>query len=252
LQKRVIHALLSVRYILKEAKIRFWWTIFCVFVTCTTCYYFSEDLFFGLATPYLQLSKTSFFICTQITESLNTYIVISITLGIFFGLPYILYQIWCFFIPSCNREQRRTLKRVAFLSLSRFFLVLIVTFIWIIPNIWLFLYKLTNTGSGAQFFVIKLQPKIYDFSTLTLQFLIISGLCSQIPILIVCSIQYRLISIQILIKSRRMIAFTSLLLAALITPPDIWCQLLAWFCILFLKELAIFAAIIQLQYFNNP
>lgn len=241
----------SVRYILKEAKIRLYWAVFCVFVTSATCYWFSEDFFFGLATPYLKVSKTSFFICTQITESLSTYIVISITLGIFFCSPYIFYQIWCFFIPSCNSDQRRALRYTSVMSLVAFFLILSVTFVWIIPNIWLFLYKLTNTGSGAQFFLIKLQPKIYDFSVLTLRFLIISGICSQIPIMIICSVQYHLISIQTLLKSRQMIAFISLLVAALITPPDIWCQLSAWFCILFLKEFAIFAAIVQLQYFNH-
>jgi len=242
----------SVRYILKEAKIRFWWVIFCLFATCATCYWFSEDLFFGLATPYLKISKTSFFICTQITESLNTYIIISIFLGIFFCAPYIFYQIWCFFIPSCNKDQRCAMSKIIILSLVAFFFVLIITFIWIMPNIWLFLYKLSNTGSGAQFFIIKLQPKIYDFSILTLRILFISGLCSQIPILIICSIQYRLISIQTLMRSRRFSAFISLLVAALITPPDVWCQLSAWFCIIFLKELAIFTAIVQLQYSNHP
>jgi Tat protein translocase TatC len=226
----------SVSYILKEAQIRVWWIVFCFFVTCATCYWLSEDLFFGLATPYLKISKTSFFICTQITESLNTYIIISLILGFFFCAPYILYQFWCFLIPSCTKEQRCALNKIIILSQVVFFFVLIITFIWIMPNIWLFLYKLSNTESGAQFFIIKLQPKIYDFSILTLRILLAASLCSQIPILIICSVQYNLISIQTLMRNRRVSTFISLLLAALITPPDVWCQLSAWFCMLFLRQ----------------
>ena len=238
----------SVRFILKEGRWRLFWAVFCFFITFGTCYCFSEDLFFGLATPYLEISKTSFFICTQITESLNTYMTISGVLGLFFCIPYIFYQLWCFFVPSCTKNQRRVFSKIIIFSIMVFLFVLFGTFIWIMPNIWLFLYKLSHASSETRFFLIKLEPKIYDFSILTLRILFITSLCSQIPIAVLCSIQYSLISIQTLIKSRRIIAFISILLAALVTPPDIWCQLSAWFFILFLFELAIFTGIVQLQY----
>ena len=163
----------AVRFILEEAKIRTCWMFFCIFVTCATCYWFSEDLLFLLSKPFLKISKTSFFICTQITESLNTYIAISIIIGFFFCAPTIIYQFWCFIIPSCNKTQRFLLTKIAIMSVIAFFFVLIITFVWIMPNIWLFLYKLSNTQSGAQLFIIKLQPKIYDFSMLTLSILFI-------------------------------------------------------------------------------
>lgn len=234
--------------ILREAKIRLWWVVFCFFITWATCYWFSEDFFYGLATPYLKISNTSFFICTQITESLNTYIIIANIIGFLFCTPYILYQCWCFFIPSCNQTQRARVTKIAFMSIVAFFLVLIITFIWVLPAIWLFLYKLSNTESGAEFFKIQLQPKIYDFSILTLRILFISSVCSQIPIMVVCSIEYNFISIKTLKKSRGVFGLVSLLLAALITPPDVWSQLLAWLSIFILIELAIFTAIVQQQY----
>jgi sec-independent protein translocase protein TatC len=238
----------AAQLILKEAKIRIWWIFCCFIITCGTCYWFSEDLLFLLVAPYLKISKTSFFICTQITESLNTYIAISVIVGIFFCIPYIVYQFWSFFIPSYTITQRYTCRNIIFLSGITFFFVLIITFIWIMPNIWLFLYKLSNTESEAQLFIIKLQPKIYDFSMLTLQVLFITIICSQIPVILICSIQYKLISINVILKSRKSFLLISLLFAALITPPDIWYQLVTWFYISILIELAIFTAIIQLQY----
>jgi Sec-independent protein secretion pathway component TatC len=119
------------------------------------------------------------------------------------------------------------------------------------PNIWLFLYKLSNTESGAQLFIIKLQPKIYDFSILTLRILFITAICSQIPVILISCIQYQIISIQTILKNRKTFLLLSLLFAALITPPDIWCQLAAWISLSILIELAIFTAIVQLQYVNR-
>lgn len=236
------------RYIIEEIKIRFWWTICCFFLTFLTCYYFSEDLFFGLATPYFKVSKVSFFICTQITESLNTYLMNSIILGLFFSAPYVFYQFWCFIIPSCTESQRFLSKKILTLSFILFLVFSVFTFIWLLPNIWLFLYQLSNTTNNSQFFVIQLQPRVYDFSLLTLRVLFFAGLCSQIPIIVISSIEYNLISIQNFVQSRRFLWFTSILLAALITPPDLWCQLSAWFSILILIEFAFFVAILQSQY----
>jgi Tat protein translocase TatC len=235
----------SIAHIIKEAKIRFWWMVFCFFITFATCYYFSEDLFFALATPYFKVSKTSFFICTQITESLNTYITISIILGLIFSAPFIFYQVWCFFLPSWNKSQRQLSNKIVIFSLASFLFILYGTFVWILPSIWLFLYKLSNTGTESHFFIIQLQPKIYDFSLLTLRVLFIAGLCSQIPIGIFCSIQYKIISMETCLKNRRILWFTSILFAALITPPDVWCQLSAWFSIVALIELTLFTVIIQ-------
>lgn len=250
LDKRIDYYMQSatVYFILKEAKMRILWMIFCFFITSATCYWFSQELFFALSTPFLKISKTSFFICTQITESLNTYIIISIILGFFFCIPYILYQIWCFFIPSYNKIQRTCAFKIIILCLVAVFLSLIFTFTWVLPNIWLFLYKLNNTATGQQFFIIQLQPKIYDFSILTLRLLSFTALCSQIPIVVIYCIQYNIITIDALIKRRRSCAFISILLAALITPPDVWCQLSVCLFIFFFIEMAVFLAIVQDQY----
>jgi sec-independent protein translocase protein TatC len=270
----------SLIFIVKEAKFRITWIVFSFFVTFAICYCFSEELFFGLAIPFFKVSKTSFFICTTITESFTTYLIISFILGFFFSIPYVFYQFWCFFSPSFYKNQRfrriptkgvtalkkacpsgslntkESLERArltapsgfCIFSLFALFFALIFTFNWILPNIWLFLYQLSNTKPGAEMFVIKLQPKIYDFSILTLQIFLIMSLCSQIPIIITYFILYNIISVQTLIRNRTTCAFISILFAAMITPPDIWCQLSVCFLAIVLIELTLFISIIREQY----
>lgn len=234
--------------LLKEAKIRFLWTFLCFFITCLFCYWRSEDLFFLLSKPFLRVSKTNFFICTQLTESLNTYLMISFTLSSFFCLPLLLYQIWSFFIPSCNVKQRLFYNKIVFLSFLNFLVILGITFALVLPTVWLFLYKISNTSPESQFFIIRLQLKLYDFNLLTLRLSLIAAFCSQIPIILLCAIKLNLISVQNLLAARKAFFFFSVLLASLISPPDFYLQTLVSLFIFFCIEVAIFAIIIQFEY----
>lgn len=238
----------AITFIIKEGKIRTGWIFFCYFMTVITSYFFSEDLFFGLAIPYFQVTKISFFICTQITESLSTYMMISFISGFVFSLPYILYQIWSFFIPSCNQNQRQVAKKIFILSFIIFLFFVVFTFLWILPNIWLFLYKLSNTAENSLFFIVKLQPKVYDFTLLTLRVLLFIVFCSQIPVIIIFSINSNIRVIQNWIKNRHMFWFFSILLSAFITPPDLWCQVLVWVFMTIFIEFSFFIAILNSQY----
>ena len=236
--------------IIKEGKIRIGWILICYFITFLTSYFFSEDLFFGLAIPYFQIAKISFFICTQITESLSTYMMISLISGFVFSFPYILYQIWSFFIPSYNQNQRQAVKKIFFYSLAILFFFFILTYFWILPSIWLFLYKLSNTVDTSHFFIMKLQPKVYDFTLITLRVLFIVGICSQIPIIIIFSLNtVGLKGYRIWIKNRRMLWFLSILLAAFITPPDLSCQMSVWLFMIIFIEFSFYASHLHIQYF---
>ena len=140
--------------ILKEVRIRFFWIFICFSLTWFTCYWFSEDLFFLSAKPFLILSYSGF-ICTQLTEALSTYVTISLISCFYFLFPFLSYQIWCFLIPSCYEEQRKKYNKFFYLSGFCFFLFFFVTFVEVVPNVWHFLYELNKTSTNL--LIIKLQ-----------------------------------------------------------------------------------------------
>jgi Tat protein translocase TatC len=240
----------SLKLIFNEARFRASWALFSIIVTCGYCYWFSEYLLFVLTKPFLVVSKpNSIFICTHLTESLYTYITTSIIVCLFFCTPYLIYQIWCFFIPSCTETQRKQLSKFCIFSGFALVFVLLITYLWIMPNIWFFLYKMSVAHVTTQgLLIIKLQPKIYDFIILTLRFFIIASICSQMPVFIIFCIEYKLITVQDCIRHRRTFLFLSVFAAAFLTPPDIWCQIAAWFPIYGIIEFTIFTALIRLQY----
>ena len=240
-----MHSVLDL--ILKELQIRALWLFFCFTLTYTCCYTFSEEMLFLVTKPFLSIDNfRSSFLSTQLTETFNTYITSSLALCVFFWSPNMFYQLWCFLIPSCNQNQRARLLLTALISAFAFYAVVLVALLWVLPSIWSFLYQFNNTSTNL--FRIELQPKIYDFIMLTLRVLFVFTICSQVPVIFMCLFEYNWISAKECIQSRNTLFLCSVLLAAIITPPDIWCQLLAVLPMCVGIELTILYSIIRFHY----
>lgn len=222
-------------------RIRSLWILIGLALTWFTRYWFSEEFVFFLAKPFLTLPLDSYFVCTQLTEAFSTYLATSSIACSYFVFPFISYQIWSFSIPSCYREQRRKYNRFLHLSAYCFSLFLFLTLSWVVPNVWHFPYFMGETSTDS--LIIKLQPKIYDYMMFTLRILFISSVCSQVPVIVICLPEPRGLSVGIFTNNRRFLMVFPLITAALSTPPDIWCQIVAPLLIYSIVELAIFVAL---------
>lgn len=213
-------------------------------LTWFTRYWFPEELISLLAKPFLTLPLDSYFVRTQSTEASPTYVATSPIACSYFVFPLISYQIWCFSIPSCYGEQRTKYNRFLHLSGSRFFLFLFLTPPRVVPNVWHFPYFVGATSTDS--LMIKLQPKIYDHIMLTLRISFIPSVCSQVPVIMICLPEPR--GLSVLTNNRRFLMVFPLLTAALSTPPDIWCQIVASFLLSSIIELALYvASIVQVR-----
>ncbi|KAH0447560.1 hypothetical protein IEQ34_023615 [Dendrobium chrysotoxum] len=143
------------------------------------------------------------------------------------------------------RSTGRPLKYNRFLHLSgsRFSLFLFLTPPRVVPNVWHFPYFVGATSTNS--LMIKLQPKIYDHIMFTVRISFIPSVCSQVPVILIRLPEPRReASVETFTSNRRFFMVFPLITAALSTPPDIWCQIVARFPISFLIELAISVALI--------
>lgn len=232
--------------ILGEVRIRSVRILIGLGLTWFTCYWFPEELISPLAKPFFTLPLDSYFFRTQLTEAFSTYVATSSIACSYFVFPLLSYQIWCFLIPSCYGEQRTKYNRFLYLSGSRFSLFLFLTPPRVVPNVWHFLYFVGATSTNS--LMIKLQPKIYDHIMLTVRISFIPSVCSQVPVIVIRLPEPRGLSVETFTNNRRFLMVFSLFTAALSTPPDIWCQIVARFLISLIIELAIFvASIVQVR-----
>ena len=232
--------------ILGEVRIRSVRILIGLGLTWFTRYWFPEELISPLAKPFLTLPLDSYFVRTQSTEASPTYVATSSIACSYFVFPLISHQIWCFLIPSCYGEQRTKYNRFLYLSGSRFSLFLFLTPPRVVPNVWHFPYFVGATSTNS--LMIKLQPKIYDHIMLTVRISFIPSVCSQVPVIVIRLPELRGLSVETFTNNRRFLMVFPLLTAALSTPPDIWCQIVALFLISSIIELAIFvASIVQVR-----
>jgi len=111
----------ALKTLLGEARIRSVRIFIGLSLTWFTCHWFSEELIFLLAKPFLTLPLDSYFVCTRLTEAFLTCVTTSSVACFYFVFPFISYQIWCFLIPSCYGERRARYNQ--FLNLSGFLLL---------------------------------------------------------------------------------------------------------------------------------
>nr|YP_010438555.1 Sec-independent protein translocase protein [Rubus chingii]UTB65090.1 Sec-independent protein translocase protein [Rubus chingii] len=193
-------------------------------LTWFTRYWFPEELISPLAKPFLTLPLDSYFVCTQSTEASPTYVATSSIACSYFVFP----------------------NRFLYLSGSRFSLFLFLTPPRVVPNVWHFPYFVGATTTNS--LMIKLQPKIYDHIMLTVRISFIPSVCSQVPVIVIRLPELKGLYVETFTNNRRFLMVFPLLTAALSTPPDIWCQIVARFLISSIIELAIFvASIVQVR-----
>ena len=212
-------------------------------LTWSVCYWFSEELLFLVAKPFLLVTSLHF-ISTQLTESFNTYLSSSCLCALFFCSPYCVYQMWCFLIPSTFQSHRQYYSHYCQISFLSFLLCVWLSHGILLPTLWHFLSNYNTTSTTV--FVIQLQPRIYDFILLTYRFFFLAALCSQIPIFILYFIQAQVIQLKQCIQHRKLVWFVCVLLGAFLTPPE--CQFITTFSLGIIIETTFVFAYIQCEY----
>ncbi len=143
----------------------------------------------------------------------------SLILALFFGMPYIAYQVWKFAAPGLYRHERFWLSRLALTSWSLFVAGVFFCYYVIIPSVMHFALKLQND-------VLEPAIGIGNFVGLVGMLLVGFGIMFQFPIVVYVTARAGMVRLQTLKKQRPLVLIVILAMSALLTPPDIISQLL--------------------------
>mgnify|MGYP006282660961 CR=1 FL=1 len=163
----------------------------------------------------------------------TTHIAVSLIAGIILAFPYIFWEFWRFFRPALySSEKKYTRGAVAFSSLLFLSGVLFGYYV-IVPLSVHFLgsYNVSAEVNNQ----INLRSYIGTIASITLA----SGIIFQLPILSFFFTKIGLVDPHFLKKYRKHSLIIILALSAIITPPDIFSQILVCFPLIFLYELGI-------------
>lgn len=222
-----------------EGRDRISYLLFSFAITSSVCYIYSLELIFLYVKPFLSFEKS--FIFTELTEALYVTLEICIITSLSLVFPLLCYQAWCFLLPSFYNLERRGWSLFLLLSILFSFLALLSVYLLILPGI---AGVLLQFEIKSQILTIQLEARIdsyVDWSSKIFLGVLVYG---QLPLLSYIGFYWGLLSPNLLIRRRRPLLALSILISALLSPPDLLTQWLVTVSILFWTEAIIWLGMV--------
>ncbi len=198
-------------------------------VASVACYPLVGKLLPLLARPVGRL------VFIQPLEAFVTYLKVTLICGFCLSLPLVLYQVWAFVVNGLRPEERRYLVYFVPLSLVLFILGAGFAYLVIVPYGLKFLLAF-----GGDY----LQPMISVSRYISFlgMMLLAFGLAFELPVVILFLAKLGLVTPALLCRKRKYVLLAIFVFAAVLTPPDIFTQVMMALPLLFLYEISILLA----------
>lgn len=169
----------------------------------------------------------------KLSDQFTYHLIGSAVAGLILAFPYVFWEVWRFVLPGLHiREQRYSRGAVFFVSLL--FLAGVAFGYFIITPIsinFLANYRVSD--------IVQNEIDLASVASTVILLTLFSGLMFQLPIVVFFLTKTGLISPQILRQYRRHAFVVILIVGAIITPPDVFSQLLVSLPVYLLFEISI-------------
>lgn len=172
-------------------------------------------------------------IATELSSQFMTHISTAVYLGLLFASPYILYELFRFISPALYENERRYSVRVTLTIYALFVIGVLMTYFVLFPISFRFLgtYSVADRVTSA----ITIDSYIGSLLSLTL----VMGAVFQLPVICFILGKLGLINSQLLARYRRHAFILLMVVAAIITPPDLMTLVLVSIPLYLLYEVSI-------------
>lgn len=165
----------------------------------------------------------------------------SIASGFIISFPYVLYQFWSFISPGLYQNEKKYARGFIFISSLLFFIGVLFGYYVICPLSINFLGNYTVSEEIFNDFDLSSYIGLVRASVLA------SGLIFELPIIIYFLTKIGLVTPEILVKYRKFALVGVLVLAAVITPPDVASQIIVAIPIVILYQISIYISKIVIK-----
>lgn len=172
---------------------------------------------------------------TTMGGNFSAYLLVCIIGGIVIAFPWIIYQLWSFVKPGLTRKEVSSVNGIVLYISFLFFVGVMFGYFILAP---LSIQFLGNFEFGD----VGVQSTVLSYLKLTTSLVLGTGLMFQLPVLIYFLAKLGMVSAAFLSKYRKHAFVVNLIIAAIITPPDVTSQILVSVPMLALYEVSIYVA----------
>ena len=193
--------------------------------------------YLGMSSLCLKQSQLVEFQNTQMAGQLTYHIWASLIAGFILSFPYVAWEIWRFIKPALYPKEKKNISGLVFFVSLLFFLGVSFAYFVIVPLTVNFLLTYDVMGD-----TVKNNPLISSYFSTVLNLVLGTGVIFQMPIFIYFLAKVGLVGPKFLKRYRRHAIVIIMILAAVITPPDVVSQILVAIPLLVLYEISIVIA----------
>lgn len=170
----------------------------------------------------------------EMSDLFSVHIWTSITVGFVVAFPYVLWQVWRFISPGLKAKERKYSTGFILISSVLFFIGVVFGYYVIAPLSVHFMltYELSD--------FVETQPSIQSYIAYIRASTLASGILFELPIIIYFLTKIGLATPEGMRKGRKFALVGILIVAAIITPPDIASQVIVAIPVLILYEISIY------------
>ncbi|MGI5882495.1 MAG: twin-arginine translocase subunit TatC [Dethiobacteria bacterium] len=213
---------------LDELRIRLIYIAIAILVATIGCYPFIDEILTFLTRPAGDLEL----IYTTPAEAFMSQIRLSFISGVVVATPFLVYQVLAFILPGLHRSEKKSLFMMVFSMVLLFALGLSFGYFVVFPYALLFFLGFAREGLTALF-------SINNYISFTFSFLIAFGFVFQAPLIFWFLGYLGLVSSEFLKKNAKYALLILAIISAIITPPDIFSQIMMLIPLLILYQIGI-------------
>lgn len=209
------------------------------FIIFITIFYFSNNIYNILKDPLLKTLAvyhySNQFIVTSLPEGFFSYVKMSFFITILLLIPIFLWQVLFYILPIISKRYRKEVTLIlGVFAPILFYLGVVFAYFFTFYVVWKFFVSFNLAKQ------LSLYLKVSEYISLSLNIIVWSGLSFELPVILYILNVLGILSYKTLKQYRKIAILIAFIIAAIITPPDPFSQIIMAIILVVLYEVSLF------------
>lgn len=219
-----------------ELRNRMLWAIGSVLIIFICLVPFANDLYEWFVEPLLSnLPQGGTMISTEPHGPFFVPFKFAFAVAFALAIPFVLYQVWAFVAPGLYQNEKSIVLPLVVSSTLLFFLGILFAYYVVFPIIFRFFISMAPEG-------VTVMTDISAYMSFALKLFFAFGVAFEVPVATVLLARMGVVSTETMAKQRPYIILGAFVIGMLMTPPDIFSQIMLAVPVCLLFELGLFFA----------